>query len=361
MIEDRNSVNTPQNVVPLRNREQIREQAGVWLIRLQEGLSAEQKNNLAEWLGENSAHRYALLELATLWDDMAVLKELSELFLLAPKTPGPWRPRLISHIGLAATILMATLVGAWLAIGSLGSGNSPVNSLPKRVSTPYAEYTTAIGEQSTIKLADGSVIILNTNTRLSVQYTDTERKIQLTRGEGHFQVAKDPSRPFVVTAGTNAVRAVGTAFSVMMSDSEDLEVVVTEGTVAIFSTVRSNKKWELATTSSREETTAIAGEMVIIQKSDSQVRRLDEDNIAKRLAWHNGMVVFEDENLDAVIEELGRYTTIELALDDDSLSDIRVAGYFRTGDMEALLFALRENFHIGSRKEGANTIVLYRL
>jgi transmembrane sensor len=350
-----------KNVVSLPNREQLRDQAAVWLVRLQDGLSVDQERDLGEWLEQNPSHRAMLIELATLWDELAILNELSELFPFAHKVPVRSRNRLMTRLSIAASIVLAISIGIWLGVEYFDSAKPPMTAAnSKNVSLTNTQYSTAIGEQSTINLPDGSAILLNTNTQLSVQYTDTERKIKLIRGEGHFKVAKDPSRPFVVTAGTHAVRAVGTAFSVTTSDSEGLKVLVTEGSVAVFSSLHSIKDWGLATPPPREETTVTAGEMVTIQNSSSHVERLDEDNIAKQLAWRNGMVVFEDESLDTVIKELGRYTTTKLTLADNSLSEIRVAGYFRTGDLEALLFALRENFQIESRNQGTDTIVLFR-
>ena len=93
-------------------------------------------------------------------------------------------------------------------------------------------YETRIGEQNSITLVDGSVIQLNTDSHIQVNYEKNQRSIVLMAGEAHFEVAKDPSRPFVVKAGDGMVRAVGTAFTVRINP-EALKVIVTEGKVAL--------------------------------------------------------------------------------------------------------------------------------
>ena len=93
-------------------------------------------------------------------------------------------------------------------------------------------YTTGVGEQKTIQLADNSVVQLNTNSRLEVDYSSDLRRLSLTQGEAHFDVAHNPQRPFEVLAGQGLVRAIGTAFTVHIRKI-DVEVIVTEGTVEL--------------------------------------------------------------------------------------------------------------------------------
>src|SRR5262249_47175706 len=93
-------------------------------------------------------------------------------------------------------------------------------------------YSTPVGGIDNVALADGSRMTLNTDTRIRVALTETERRIELDKGEGFFEVAKDPSRPFVVYAGNKRVVAVGTKFSVRR-ENDDVEVIVTEGRVRL--------------------------------------------------------------------------------------------------------------------------------
>ena len=92
-------------------------------------------------------------------------------------------------------------------------------------------YATDIGEQYRTALADGSLVELNTATRVAVDLTPEERDIHLRKGEAVFEVAKDPSRPFVVKTPLADVRAIGTVFAVRTENG--LEVAVSEGVVSV--------------------------------------------------------------------------------------------------------------------------------
>jgi transmembrane sensor len=77
-----------------------------------------------------------------------------------------------------------------------------------------------------------------------------------------------------------------------------------------------------------------------------------------RLAWQRGMLIFQGETLEVVLSEIDRYTNTDFLLADDSLRSVRIGGYFRAGDIDGLLIALRENFNIDSRRDEKNRIIL---
>ncbi len=93
-------------------------------------------------------------------------------------------------------------------------------------------YTTPVGGVASVPIADGSQVTLNTDSQIRIALTNTERDVELRRGEAFFEVHKDPTRPFVVQIGDKRVIAVGTKFSVRR-DGDDVEVVVTEGKVQV--------------------------------------------------------------------------------------------------------------------------------
>jgi len=80
----------------------------------------------------------------------------------------------------------------------------------------HGQYATRIGERSTIRLADGSVVTLDTASRVSLDLTTANREVHLLGGQANFEVAKDKARPFVVYAGDRRITAVGTAFDVRL-------------------------------------------------------------------------------------------------------------------------------------------------
>src|SRR3954470_6159342 len=92
-------------------------------------------------------------------------------------------------------------------------------------------YETRIGETRIVPLDDGSVVTLNTDSKIEVEYTEERRGITLVKGEALFDVAKNKARPFIVDAGGATVRAVGTSFSVTFLPNRPIQVLVREGEV----------------------------------------------------------------------------------------------------------------------------------
>src|SRR5262249_37280059 len=126
------------------------------------------------------------------------------------------RPR-VWPFAIAASVLLAIGVALFVSRDSIFATN---------------RYSTVVGGLPTIPPADGSKVPSNTDSQVRLAITDRERAIELTHGEAFFEVARDPSRPFVVTAGSKRVIAVGTQFSVRR-DGEDVQVAVAEGLVRV--------------------------------------------------------------------------------------------------------------------------------
>ena len=179
-----------------------------------------------------------------MWDDMSVLNELSGLFPRHQnKTESHNRQKrrvgivTQARMSVAAAFLVMTIAVAvvvdriWL-------------EAPDVVAHMSEKIETGIGEQRNLVLSDGSTLLLNTNSRVTVDFSDDVRNIVLLKGEAHFEVAHDTTRPFTVTAGNNTVTAVGTAFNMQYVDDNAFELVVTDGKVLVkdrFSAFSSNQ------------------------------------------------------------------------------------------------------------------------
>ncbi len=366
-------------IIPITNKQQIAEEAGLWLARIERGLCDEERKDIESWLAENAAHADALTELAYVWDDMAVLEELSDLFPLPECSPEkqastPASSYLRWPVYAAATALALFVVTFTLTnvtdIGSSGNQEIAITSDHdlKTLESPSVaapqltgeRYETAIGEQSKVNLPDGSIVTLNTATRIFVTYDEGKREVILERGEGYFEVAKDHQRPFKVLVDNNLVQAVGTAFNVDYSNTRQLEVTVTEGQVKLVSPKK--LKQILRSGSLSEESLVNSGQSATVASSDQhRLKNISKEEIDTQLAWQQGMVIFEREPLKIALAELSRYTLVEFVLADRQMEDILVGGYFKSGDIEGLLLALKENFNITSKKDRSGKIVLTKL
>jgi transmembrane sensor len=366
---------TSPKLIPFPDPMRVREEAATWVTRLARGLDEAEAADLQEWLARPS-HRQVLLEFAALYDEMGSLAELSEL------VPRPRRAAFGGQVngrhwrrvaGVVAGCL-ALVVGVLLA---LPYSHKSAQRLPRPEATlaaaadapiiaqplPHETYRTAVGQRSTVNLQDGTDITLNTDTVLEVRYSAAARDVFLQRGEAYFAVSHDVARPFNVHVGTRTVQAVGTAFNIRMRAHDAVEVTVSEGKVKVWSQPPApvpDAPDAGAPQKPAFETFVAAHEAVLVTGQAAAPKEVGDSELNARLAWQQGRLLFRGESLEAVLAEVARYTTEKFVIEDDSLRAIRVGGYFRAGDIDGLLFVLRQNFGIEARREADGRILLTR-
>jgi transmembrane sensor len=237
----------------------------------------------------------------------------------------------------------------------------------ERTAPKLLAYETPVGAERTVTLEDGSVVQLNTASRLEVLYHGDRRDLRLARGEAYFEVAPNPRRPFIVYAGPGAVRAVGTAFAVRVQPN-GLNVTLTKGAVEL-SAVQSARRGAVdladAHTLARHAVAHMvaapgSAESAVIAQGQVQVRELSASETARRLSWRQGTLVFEGERLQDVVDEVSRYTLVKIAIPDPELRSLRIAGYFNAGDVEPMFEALQAGFGVRVERIDAKHVRLER-
>jgi transmembrane sensor len=215
---------------------------------------------------------------------------------------------------LAASIAAITVTGAAVLWSSLLRGTS---------------YATAIGEQRSIALSDGSTVELNSRSRIRIRYTEQERTVELLEGQALFIVAPDAARPFTVASDTTRIRAVGTQFDVYKKRTGVI-VTVVEGRVAIAG----------ASSSAEPKPTLLsAGEQLTV--TPDTIRKADKPNIESATAWRQRQLIFKSASLIEVAEEFNRYNERRLSVDDPTLYDFHISGVFSSTDPASLIRFLR--------------------
>jgi transmembrane sensor len=193
-------------------------------------------------------------------------------------------------------------------------------ALPNWSHQEWQHYSTRMGEIRPITLADGSVITLNTNSKVSVGFTDHERDIRLEQGEALFKVAKNKSRPFIVGVANATVRAVGTSFAVRALSAHPIEVVVREGIVEV-----ARKDLPAAdAVRARAGTKAVVGAPIV-------VRPISRFELARELAWEAGRIAFQNERLADAAKEFARYNSTKIIV-DPAVGNRTVTGLFFSND-----------------------------
>jgi len=200
-------------------------------------------------------------------------------------------------------------------------------------------YQTGIGQRSVVTMDDGSVVTLNTDSRLSVHYRDDLRAVTLERGQALFKVARDRSRPFVVTAGGKRVTALGTEFDVRVGERL-FEVTLLEGRVGVSAeqagTPAGRDAATLAELRPGQQFVAAGGARPLVRVAD----------VGRVVSWRNGQIVFENERLDAAIAEMNRYSRRKVVLGDPQLASLKISGAFNAGDTHTFVEALTSYFPI---------------
>lgn len=347
------------NIFEFPEQDQRYDEASVWIAKLDEDLSEADQKALQEWMAADQKNQAVLLEMAKLWDKMAVLSRLSDLFP-EPVTHPASLPRFA--LATAASILIAALAGVWALI-SINPGNAPAARQAVVTTVTDSIYETAIGEQSTVNLPDGTQVVLNTNSLIEVHYTDQYRLLRLKRGEIHVVVAQDKARTLSVIVGENIVQAVGTAFSLEITSDQRIELVVTEGKVlvGVHQSPHSGIAEVTPAVLAPSSVTVVAGEQLILGPPEEEITEVSPEEIEVKLSWRQGNLIFRGESLEEAMTEIGRYTTVEFVILDDDLKTVRIAGLFRAGDVDGLLATLRENFNISYQWTGDGKILLSSL
>jgi transmembrane sensor len=208
-------------------------------------------------------------------------------------------------------------------------------------------FSTDIGQQYRAALPDGSLVELNTATKVAVELKPNAREVRLPRGEAVFEVARDARRPFVVKTKLAEVHATGTVFSVCTE--KGLEVAVREGAVEVF------REGMLVARVSAGETFSMSKDGQVVSHEAGQGAR-----ITRELAWRDGKVAFAGETLAQAAEELNRYNREKVEIADAQTAAIHVGGYFRATDPEGFARALEKSFPVVAEVDGGKVVLRAR-
>lgn len=326
------------------------EQASFWLARMRsDSVSARDRVAFDRWLTSDPSHEAAYSEYRAVWDGMQDLAADDAVLAMRKEaleaSPAPRRYEWHKLPALAASLAIFLLAGLFL-FDSVQPG--PAIQKPAFAQLDDARrddgstFRTEVGQRSTLTLADGSVIELNTDSLVRVDYSDERRGVRLLRGQALFEVAHDSTRPFVVEAGGQRITALGTAFDVRLRSGE-LRVTLIEGEVAVESAEASGEA------GGAEARRLRPGQQLLAAADAPAVVR--PANVEQAVSWRTGRVIFSDEPLGQVVQEINRYSRRKVVLDDPSLADLRVSGIFRAGSVDNFVTALDSAFPIASRSD----------
>ena len=350
---------------------EIETAAAAWFAKRESGdWSAVDEEQLQAWLESSTARRVAFIRIITAWERSGRLSALGagvspgtipprDVWRFAPVLNGkgalagtsdsPERaesPRFRSLLQFSQRVPAMRQLPAIAALFLIAIAAGAVWYF----STDHAHtYRTQIGAITTVPLADGSKLVLNTDSLIRINLDASSRRIILDRGEVFFDVSKDAARPFIVEVADKRVIAVGTRFSVRR-DHDDIRVLVIEGRVRI----------ERRGMAPSAETQIAAGSEARTAKTAILIDRPEPTRVEQLLSWRTGYLLFRDTPLTDAVADFNRYSTRKIVIGDPAIAGIRIGGNFRSGDSDAFIWLLQNGFPINVQQRSDRIILTKR-
>lgn len=305
------------------------ERAASWCLRIAERpLTLAEQTDFDEWLAADERHAQCFEQMVAVWQCTDAIAELPGFLSLRAKAltmmengrnrnERPSRSLTRRHaFGALAAFALTAGVGAWY----------------------WAEspdvYATAVGERRIVRLDDGSSVSLDAASRMLVSFTDERRAVTLERGRAKFDVAKDPLRPFTVTAGSQSVVAVGTSFSVELLRNQ-LRVLLFEGQVAVVP--RAVAAANIKVRRPAPATTQLLPGQELVASLSSGTAEVLPIEAERSLGWESGRVYFVDMPLSDAVERINRYAASPIVIGDAAAGRHLVNGVFDAGDTDSFV------------------------
>jgi transmembrane sensor len=313
----------------------IHETASEWFVdfRTGEPVESERKRFLA-WLRESPLHMVAYLEVAALWAESGkcrVERRWPEAELIAQAKEQPdnvveW----VAASDWAAPRLrpVAERISRRMVFGWVAAAASIVVAVIAVLNWPAQKpeiYSTGVGEQRAVTLADGSTLRLNARSKLEVSFSRQQRQVELLEGQVLFRVVKDSKRPFVAIADGTPVRVLGTEFDLRRRRST-LVVTVLEGRVAAGPVL----------VAAGQQATHASGEWSAVKIVDPKIST----------AWTRRELFFDSTPLSEVVDEFNLYNTRQLVIRDPALESFRIDGVFSSPDPASLVRFLESRLEV---------------
>lgn len=284
----------------------IDNEAFEWVVRkVARGLDDAGRAAFEAWYAADSRHKGAYVRAMAIYNAINLATVPQPLAHADPAPAAPERTAAVRRRSFMYGAMAACLAATVGALAFSGLHEEQV-------------LATAKGEFRKVPLQDKSIATINSGSRMEVEFTSRQRKINLQQGEAWFEVAKDKTKPFIVEAGDARVRAVGTAFAVRRL-AGGTEVLVTEGTVEVWSKDRTAQRRQLA-----------AGERAFLQREASAISVSSQPaEVNRKLAWREGKLILKNQTLSDAVADFNRYSPKTIVIADAALGGKRLFGQYK--------------------------------
>lgn len=311
------------------NKEIIKEKASYFFTCQKDGFTKDQKQEFEFWINENNQHKIAfenVKKLDLLYSSISknikedISKEVHQDIQKAKSF------KKLKFTSLAASVILVLFIGLFAL-------NEYQNFRIK-----HSFETNNIVQN--ILLPDGTTILLDAKTKANIKYFEDRREVNLDFGKALFDVAKNPNKPFIINANDIKVQVLGTNFEVR-NQKNNIVIDVISGKVSI-QKFENDKYKELAILTQ--------GKHLAFDKQNNKykIKDIDVKNIA---SWKDGIIVFQDDNLENAIEEFKKYKNLNVFI-DKNVQKFSVSGSFKIEEFDKFLFALSKIYSLKVDKRG---------
>lgn len=295
--------------------------AGWWACVRSGEMAPDERAGLETWLAESDDNQRAFRHLAAVSAELEAIRSDPEILAMREEARRAGSDARLWLRAIAATLILLCL--AWSAIVYLGRTTQPAAEIAAAV------YVTQRGQIGRVRLADGTMAVLDADSYVRVTMSGTERRVDLLRGRAYVEVAHDAGRPFVFHAGGKTVTALGTRFDVRLLDA-GIEVVLEEGRVRVAGPPVPGR-----------QPTSVDMSPGFRLRTGAQGWSLAATDATQETSWRTGTLVFDEARIADVVAEMNRYLERPIVIADPALADRRLSAVLRAGDV-ATFFALLE-------------------
>ena len=332
--------------------------ASLWLARRDRGLTVDEADELQRWLSADPRHAAELARLEEAWRRFDCAGAAPELAAMAAELERETRLRAGRRWFSNPRALFAA--AAVLALMAGVAGWQFYSREPARAPATYQVIASSARQ---FELPDGSHAEVREGAEIRPMFSATERRLELVSGEAHFTVVQDPARPFVVTAGHTAVRAVGTAFNVRIESSR-IEVLVTQGEVVVSGTDPAAP--------GRPAASVIAGHRAVVDYTPGpepaslaavEVSAAAPSEVEQVLAWQSTRLVFDRTPLEEAVAAFNAHSSAagsSLVIGDPELRRRRLGGTIRVANVEGFVRLLERGADVRVETRGREIVLWAR-
>jgi transmembrane sensor len=335
-----------------KNIELVERQCYEWLsIMNSDCKTPEEVSQFQIWLAADEQHQVVYQQVNSLWAELPILQ-------------GEIDPGSYQNIGTTGFWEKLTLAVAFRPVQSAIAGIALLVVLfaglyrvaPYTLTNDWDDYSTQTAEVKEIELLDTSKVTLGALSAIEVDFSETERRVELLSGEAFFSVEKDESRPFIVSVADAEIRVVGTQFDVRRSQ-EGVRVSVLEGVVEIIQTHEEIVNGVLTAVQTKRVVTA---EEKIRAKPDGELTEI-QPVLRERLgAWRKGRLFYENATLSEVISDADRYYSGNIIIDTEDLRDLPVSAAFKTDQIQEMMDTLSVALPVSTKTLSNGDIIIRR-